>query len=496
MTADTHPSPEPSGGQPPEPPKRARRRHGSTVARLIAVQTLLVGIALTVVVVETGSIFAAQSRNTLQDDLREEVTEYTHAADIRPTGQTLFEFSRIYLQTRSLLPGHHLLVALTANPVLATPNTVRFARDPTIAALLTAPTSTARFSTARFSTTRVGTTDYQILLSPILDGSHQVGVLLPFVNLNVLSDQTSKVRTLAEVQAAIALLVTGLSSFLLLRHLLRTVGKVTATAEDIAAGDIQRRIDYHGTDDEVGRLAHTFDAMTARLSAALTSQRQLLSDVSHQLRTPLTVARGHLEVLLRANTTDPAEVSDTVSLVVDELHHATILVDRLMMLGRSLEPDFLDPQPIDIRAFMADLYDAATVLADRTWALGDLPDLVIHADATKLRGAMLNLIDNAIKATTTADTITLTAVQHEKELQLAVTDTGPGIPADLHDVIFDRFRRGRDPHQRGSGLGLAIVQAVAHAHHGTCQLTSTPGNGCHIAILLPLDDPRTDQEQP
>lgn len=491
MTTRTHARPQAGGRQPPEPPKRARSRRAGTLARLIAVQMLLVGIALIVVVVETGSTFTAQSRRTLQDDLSEEVTEYTHAADSRPTGQTLFDFSRTYLQTRGEFPGHHLLVALTQNPVLATPDTVRFARDPAIAAWLTTPPSTARFST-----TRVGASDYQILLSPILDGGQPVGVLLPFVNLQVLSGESSRVRTLTEIQAAIALLVTGLSSFLLLRHLLGIVGKVTATAEDIAAGDLQRRIDYHGTHDEVGRLAHTFDAMTTRLSTALTSQRQLLSDVSHQLRTPLTVARGHLEVLLRANVSDPAEVNDTVSLVVDELHHATILVDRLMMLGRSLEPDFLDPQPIDIRAFMADLCDAATVLADRTWTLGDLPDLVIHADATKLRGAMLNLIDNAIKATTTADTITLTAVQHEQELELAVTDTGPGIPADLHDVIFDRFRRGRDHHQRGSGLGLAIVQAVAHAHHGTCQLTSTPGNGCRIAILLPLDRSRTDQEQP
>lgn len=487
-----HPTADPLLPRPSDGPVRRKRRRGGTVARLIAIQTLLVGIALTVVVVETGSIFTAQSRRTLQDDLREEVTEYAHTADLRPPGQTLFDFSRSYLQTRSLSPGHHLLVALAGNPVLATPASLRFARDPGIAPLLTAPPADARFLTAH-----VATSDYLALLSPISAGSNRIGVFLPFINLDVLSGQTTRVRTLAEVQAAIALLVTALSSFLLLRHLLRIVGRVTATAEDIAAGDLQRRIDYRGAEDEVGKLANTFDAMTGRLSAALTSQRQLLSDVSHQLRTPLTVARGHLEVLLRANTADQRDVVDTVSLVVDELHHATILVDRLMMLGRSLEPDFLDLQPVDVRAFMADLYAAARVLADRYWELGDLPDLVIHADAAKLRGAMLNLIDNAVKATTPADRITLSAARTPTALRLAVYDTGHGIPAALHEAVFDRFHRGRDPHQRGSGLGLAIVAAVAEAHRGSCELTSTPGRGCEIAIFLPLAAASsTDEEQP
>lgn len=484
MSAD---SPQPDRATPASPPQsvpvalRPKRRRAGTVARLIAIQTLLVGVALTVVVVETGSIFTAQSRRTLQDDLREEVAEYSHAADLRPPGQSLFDFSRSYLQTRSLSPGHHLLVALAGDPVLATPTITSFARDPGIARLLAAPPANARFLTAH-----VSTHDYLVLQSPILAGGTRIGVFLPFVNLNVLHGETARVRNLAEVQAAIALLVTALSSFLLLRHLLRTVGRVTATAEDIAGGDLQRRIDYRGAQDEVGQLANTFDAMAGRLSTALTGQRQLLSDVSHQLRTPLTVARGHLEVLLRTNTADQQEVVDTVSLVVDELHHATILVDRLMMLGRSLEPDFLDLQPVDLRAFMADLYDAVRVLADRNWVLSDVPDLVIHADAAKLRGAMLNLIDNAVKATSTADTIALNASLTPTGVRLAVRDTGHGIPADLHEAVFDRFRRGRDPHQRGSGLGLAIVAAVAEAHHGSCELTSEPGRGCEIAILLPL----------
>jgi two-component system, OmpR family, sensor kinase len=301
---------------------------------------------------------------------------------------------------------------------------------------------------------------------------------------------------LAEVQAAIALFATALSSFLLLRHLMRIVGRVTDTAEDIAAGDLQRRINYQGADDEVGRLATTFDTMTERLSAAMTSQSQLLSDVSHQLRTPLTVARGHLEVLLRADTTDHAEVTDTVSLVVDELHQATILVDRLTMLGRALEPDFLDLQPVDVRAFMADLFDAVTVLADRYWELGNLPDRVVTADATKLRGAMLNLIDNAVKATEPGDTIALSASLQPDSLLLTVSDTGRGIPLDIQDEVFDRFRRSRNPHQRGSGLGLAIVKAVAETHRGSCLLSSTPGGGCQVSILLPLDSVTTTEEQP
>ncbi len=458
-----------------------RRRFG-TIARLIAVQVLLVGIALGLVVFETTTIFTAQTLHSLQNDLSEEVTEFTQAAHIRPPGQSLFDFSRSYLQTHSISPGHHLIIALDGSPVLASGHTSLLARNPAITHWLVAPPVTAQFTSAT-----MGGGQYQMLVSPIISGGRRIGVLLPFISLKTASSQTSQVTTLAEIQASIALLATALSSYLLLRHLLRIVGRITDTAEEIAAGDLDRRIGYRGTDDEVGRLAITFDGMTERLSSAMGNQRKLLSDVSHQLRTPLTVARGHLEVLLRGGSHDPEEVDGTVSLVVDELQQATVLVDRLLMLGRSIEPDFLDLQLVDVTAFMADLFGAATVLADRNWVLGALPDVVIRADAMKLRGAIFNLIDNAVKATDVGDTISLTATVEGDTLVLAVGDSGCGIPPELQADVFERFRRGDNPRQRGSGLGLAIVKAVAEAHGGTCKLSSVPGEGCRLSIELPID---------
>jgi signal transduction histidine kinase len=268
---------------------------------------------------------------------------------------------------------------------------------------------------------------------------------------------------------------------------LRTVGRITTTASAIESGDLERRLGDQGTDDEVGQLAATFDSMLDRLEAAMTVQRRLLSDVSHQLRTPLTVARGHLEVLARQESAGMDEVRETVAVVTEELDHMRSLVERLLLLGRALEPDFLQVERLDLRTYLSDLFDSARVLADRDWRLSDVPDVVLEVDAAKLRGALLNLVDNAIKATGVGDTIAISAflAGAHGDVALAVDDSGPGIPDDQRERVLERFSRLGGADREGSGLGLAIVTAVAEAHGGTFELGQSDLGGCRCTISLP-----------
>jgi signal transduction histidine kinase len=306
-------------------------------------------------------------------------------------------------------------------------------------------------------------------------------------DLTQLHADSDRVLGLVVGEALVALIGAVAGAYLLLRRLLRNVGRITTTAASIESGDLDRRLGDQGTDDEVGQLAATFDSMLDRLQAAMTVQRRLLSDVSHQLRTPLTVARGHLEVLARQANVEVFEVRETASVVVDELDHMRALVERLLMLGRALEPDFLEVDPLDLRTFLSDLFDSAQVLAPRTWILAPVPDLVLDVDVAKLRGAMLNLIDNAVKATGEGDIIELAASLQGAGgvVAIAVEDSGPGIPHDQLSDVRERFGRLGTADREGSGLGLAIVGAVAEAHGGTFELGPSALGGCRAAVVLP-----------
>jgi len=226
------------------------------------------------------------------------------------------------------------------------------------------------------------------------------------------------------------------------------------------------------------------------MNVAMTAQRRLLSDVSHQLRTPLTVARGHLEVLERTGGLVHEESTHaTVTLVVDELDHMRALVERLLLLGRAMEPDFVNVEPVDVRAFVADIYDAACVLAPRHWSLAPIPDVVVHVDSAKLRGALLNLVDNAVRATTPDDAIQFdTSVDPATgSVTFAVEDSGPGIPSAQRAAVLARFARPGERGEDGSGLGLAIVKAVAEAHKGGVEVGASGLGGARVAMFLPLD---------
>lgn len=452
----------------------SHKRFGLASRLLLAhllVLTAVLGVALLQIVRNTTQAY----RSSIVTELVQNVPQFQRAASQRSAAQSLAAFSRSYLATSVPGPDRGLIIALAGHPTLASPDQLGIYASPQVTAWISHPPSRTVLAQAGKGN------QVQLLATPIRVGGAQTGVLIAAASLRGLADQRQRAIEASVAEAAVAIGAAMLMLFLILRRVLGTVDHLTRTAVEISSGDLGRRLHYEGPADEVGRMAKAFDGMLGRLSATLDGQRQLLADVSHQLRTPLTVIRGHLD-LLRADAGPGAQA--TLGLVLDELEHTGLLIDRLLLLARSTQPDFLDPQLVDVRSLLADLLESARVLAPRDWRLAPVPDVVALLDATKLRGALLNLIENAVHATTPGDRIELLA-QLDDGLVLSVRDTGKGLAAEDQQQVFARFVRPGAQQDRGSGLGLAIVKAVAEAHGGSAAFHSVVGQGSRVDIRLP-----------
>jgi len=413
----------------------------STLWRLMLLHALVLGTALTLLGYAAVGSVTARSMASVTHDLVEEVPEYASAAATRTANQSLYSFSRAYLQTHLLPEGHVLLIGLDGLPVLGSSGSRPVALAAAVDRLLRNPPTRTLITTVEATTG-----SYRVVASPVVDAGKHEGVLVSAASLDDVYAQRSRMLLVVLAEGTAVLYVALLSAYLILRRLLKSVSTLTVAAQEIADGDLSRRIDYDGPDDEVGELARTFDGMIARISSAFDSQRQLLADVSHQLRTPLTVVRGHLEVLGRTPCEDPSEVKAALDVALEELDYMASMVERLLLLGRSLEADFLETEPVDLRSFLVDLVESCQVIAERDFRLGEVPDLVVRVDAEKLRGALLNLVDNSVKATAPGDVISVSATYGESvpgsgaELVIALSDTGHGIAREAQGNVFERFR--------------------------------------------------------
>jgi two-component system, OmpR family, sensor kinase len=278
------------------------------------------------------------------------------------------------------------------------------------------------------------------------------------------------------------LVVAALLAWLLARRLMSPVRKLTEAARNATESDLTQRVPATSGRDEVAELARTFNAMLDRLEAAFGSQRRFVHDAGHELRMPLAVVRGHLELI----TDDPEDRRQTMELVQDELKRMDRIVDGLLTLAKAERPDFLSPEPIWTDALLAELLEKVRPLAARDWRLDvTVPEPVV-VDEQRLVQAVMNLVDNAIRATKEHDRIAIGAAADGEHVRVWVRDTGPGVEPGQRDRIFDRFARGPDQARGdgGSGLGLAIVRAIAEAHGGRIELESS-GLGSTFTLVLP-----------
>src|SRR6266498_1658970 len=217
----------------------------------------------------------------------------------------------------------------------------------------------------------------------------------------------------------------------------------------------------------------------------LERQRQFVQDASHELRTPITIAMGHADLLAR-EVRDPELAEDAV-IVVDELLRLRRLADRLLLLASSADPDFLTTSPTEVHPLLAEAR-ARWAPSERRFVVERGNAAVALADPERLGTAQDALIENAVKQTERGDEIRLGARCEDGRVVIAVADSGPGIAPDQLEPIFDRFARldvGRSRDHGGVGLGLAIVKAIAEAHGGSIRVRSALGRGSVFEVLLP-----------
>jgi signal transduction histidine kinase len=225
--------------------------------------------------------------------------------------------------------------------------------------------------------------------------------------------------------------------------------------------------------------------MLSRLERAFVGQRQFLDDAGHELKTPLTVLRGHLELLDEGN---PAEVAETRALLLDEIDRMSRLVGDLILLAKSDRPDFITVAPQDVEQLTRTLLSKARGLAERDWQLDEVATGTAVVDEQRVTQAVLQLAENAVKHTDEGATVALGTRHEGGTLQLWVRDTGPGVPAADREHIFERFGRSDvRPDAEGFGLGLSIVRAIARAHDGEVHLADPgPGQrGARFVITVP-----------
>lgn len=295
------------------------------------------------------------------------------------------------------------------------------------------------------------------------------------------AEAAATVRGLIGIGLVALVLGAGISWFAAGR-ILAPVRTVRLTAARLTEEDLTHRIPVEGRDD-IAALAEQFNAMLDRLETAFRTRQEFLDDAGHELRTPITIVRGHLELL----GDDPAERAEVVRLCTDELDRMARIVNDLLLLAKAGQPDFVGPEWSSVPDLTSDLYAKARTLAARDWTIEAIGEGEAWLDPQRITQAVLQLTQNAVQHTEEGAQIRLGSALSGGVVSFWVTDTGAGVSEEEAPRIFERFARGRIQPRgiTGAGLGLAIVKAIADAHHGRVQVLSEPGAGATFRIDLP-----------
>jgi signal transduction histidine kinase len=499
--APTDASPTAPAAAPPDPTTRAEDSAGSPWRRRLArVFTVRVRILTAVVsLAALGMLVAGTTAFLLQRERVDELVDaaltqnYEEFATLAAEGldpATGQPFSDVYtlLQVgiqRTVPAENEGLFGVVDGEVELVPRSQRVALHEVpevVAGALAAPAEGVELRSVR-----TAETSYRYVTIPVTVADDPARGLL-VLGYDRQAEHAELVRTYGTyaLVALGALAVLGAVGWVVAGRLLSPLRSLGDTARRITETDLSQRIPVRG-DDDISELGTTVNSMLDRLEAAFGSQRRLLDDAGHELRTPITIVRGHLELM---DPTDPDDVRAAQKLSIDELDRMHLLVDDLVTLATVDRPDFVRPRLVDVGRLTDDVLDKARTLGDRAWRVDARADVETLLDDRRLTQAWLQLAANAVRYSPPGSTVRLASRVRGHHVLLTVTDDGEGVAADDADRIFERFARaGEGRGEEGSGLGLPIVRAIAVAHGGRAYLDpSTVGrdSGSRFVIEIPL----------
>lgn len=325
----------------------------------------------------------------------------------------------------------------------------------------------------------------RVLTEPIEADGRQVGTLVVADPLTSVEEALDGLRNTFLVVGALALALAVAIAVWLAGLISRPLRRMARVATEVDSGDLSHRIAYDGA-DEVGVLADAFNGMLDRLESGFRQQREFISDASHELRSPLTVLRGRIELLAR-RTEDERTAEDARELL-REVSRMDRLVEDLLTLARAERGALLQRRRVPLADLVEDLRRDMPLLGAERFEVSSEATGSIDADPDRIAQVLRNLVSNAVRHSGAGGEVRVTVAPENGGVRFAVSDDGPGIPPDQLERVFDRFHRtdeGRSRDEGGSGLGLAIARAIVEAHGGTIRAESPPGKGATIAFDLP-----------
>jgi two-component system OmpR family sensor kinase len=325
----------------------------------------------------------------------------------------------------------------------------------------------------------------------------QTYTLVILQSLHPQKEMLEEVQTTFAWVIPIAIFLASIGGYFLAKKSLAPVVAMSRKAGRIGAKNLHERLPIQNAKDELGRLAASFNELLERVDESFERQRRFMSDASHELRTPAAILRGESEVALSRAERPAEEYRESLAVLHAEAQRLTQIVEDLFTLTRADAGQYpLSPHDVYLDELVAECAHAtrSLALARQITLTCEVPEeLPICADEALLRRMILNLLDNAIKYTPQGGRVAVSCERSGTQYAVSVTDSGPGIPEDLHQRVFERFFRADKARTRsendggGAGLGLSIARWIAEAHHGRLILARSDSTGSTFTALLPAN---------